>query len=69
MVSPDERARSSKKYAELYAEFVQMSEADLDLESVPVSQREYLRKYFNAIRPKESAPQEGGKDEAAPAKP
>lgn len=63
MVSPDERARSSKKYAELYAEFVQMTEADLDLESVPLSQREYLRKYFNSIRPKEAAPEGKPKEE------
>ena len=28
-------------------------EADLDLDSVPVSQREYLRKYFKSIRPQE----------------
>jgi len=72
LVSPDERAKSSKKYAELYAEFVQRTEADLDLESVPVSQREYLRKYFNSIRPKEAAPQEGEKakeENTEPAKP
>jgi hypothetical protein len=72
MVSPDEKARSTKQYAEMYAEFVQMAEADLDLESVPVSQREYLRKYFNSIRPKEAAPagESGAKEEnSEPAKP
>jgi hypothetical protein len=71
MVSPDEKARSTKQYAEMYAEFVQMAEADLDLESVPVSQREYLRKYFNSIKPKEAAPADGGAKEenSEPAKP
>ena len=68
MVSPDEKARSSKRYAEMYAEFVQMAEADLDLESVPVSQREYLRKYFNSIKPKEAAPKDA-KEGGAPAAP
>lgn len=53
VVSPEERARSSKRYEELYAEFVQMAEADLDLDSVPVSHREYLRRYFKSIRPQE----------------
>jgi Skp family chaperone for outer membrane proteins len=56
VVSPDERAHSGRNYEELYAEFVQKAEADLDLESVPVAYREYLRRYFNAIRPTESAP-------------
>lgn len=65
-VSPDEKAKSQKRYAELYAEFANMSEADLDLESVPAAQREYLRKYFNSIKPKEA---EAGKGEKAPGKP
>ena len=55
IVSPDERATSGMTYEELYAEFVQKAEADLELESVPVAQREFLRRYFNAIRPQESA--------------
>jgi hypothetical protein len=55
-VSPDERAKSARKYEEMYAEFVQKSEADLDLESVPVAYRDFLKRYFNAIRPQEAAP-------------
>jgi hypothetical protein len=51
IVSPDERAQSGKKYEELYAEFVQKAEADLDLDSVPTQYRDYLRRYFNSIRP------------------
>jgi chemotaxis protein histidine kinase CheA len=54
MVSPDEKAQSGLKYDELYAEFVQKAEADLDLESVPVAYRDYLRRYFNSIRPQET---------------
>jgi hypothetical protein len=53
VVSPDEKAKSGKRYEELYAEFVQKAEADLDLENMPVSQREYLKRYFKAIRPAE----------------
>jgi hypothetical protein len=65
IVSPDEKAQSALKYQELYAEFVQKSEADLDLDSVPVAYRDYLRRYFNSIRPEEAAPA----DPAAPAPP
>lgn len=63
IVSPDEKARSGREYAELYAEFVQKAEADLDLESVPVAYRDYLRRYFNAIRPDDAA---GEGEEPAP---
>lgn len=55
-VSPDERAQTSLRHKELYAEFVQKAEADLDLESVPLAHRDFLRRYFNAIRPVETAP-------------
>lgn len=55
MVSPEEKARSGKRYEELFAEFVQKSEADLDLDSVPVAQRDFLRRYFRSIRPQEPA--------------
>lgn len=67
IVSPDERAASGLKYKELYAEFVHKSEADLDLESVPVAYREYLRRYFNSIRPAEAAPADEPAAPAAPA--
>ena len=40
-------------------------EADLDLDSVPVAYRDYLRRYFNAIRPQETSPAE--ETETAPA--
>ena len=33
---------------------MQKAEADLDLESVPVAYRDYLRRYFNSIRPQET---------------
>jgi hypothetical protein len=55
VVSPRERARSGQSYAEIYAEFVQKAEADLDLESVPLAYREYLRRYFRGIQPPEEA--------------
>jgi hypothetical protein len=51
--SPDERARSSQDYRERYAELVRKAEADLSLELVPAAYREYLRRYFVAIRPQE----------------
>ena len=50
-VSPEERARSSQEYRERYAELVRKAEADLALERVPSAYRDYLRKYFVAIRP------------------
>lgn len=56
IVSPDERAKSGLTYEELYAQFVQKAEADLDLESMPVAYREFLRRYFNSIKPAEAAP-------------
>lgn len=59
-VSADEKARSGSRYAEMYAEFVRKAEADLELETVPPAHREFLRRYFNAIRPSESAPAERG---------
>jgi len=67
MISPEEKARSGRDYAELYAEFVHKAEADLDLESVPVAYRDYLRRYFNAIRPDDSAPAADNAEEPAPA--
>lgn len=66
IMSPDERAKSGKKYEELYAEFVQKSEADLDLDSVPVACRDYLRRYFNAIKPQETTPADTGEERTTP---
>lgn len=63
IVSPDERAQSALKYEELYAEFVQKAEADLELDSVPVAYRDYLRRYFNSIRPEEAARAADGPDQ------
>jgi hypothetical protein len=60
MVSPDERARSAIAYEDLYAEFVQKTEADLNLDNVPVAYREFLRRYFNSIRPQEAATSDEG---------
>jgi hypothetical protein len=54
VVSPDERAESGLSYDEIYADFVQKTEADLDLESVPLACRDFLRRYFNSIRPEEA---------------
>lgn len=53
-VSKEERARSAQEYRELYAELVRKAEADLNLDAVPVSYREYLRRYFVAIRPSDA---------------
>lgn len=51
VVSRDERARSAIKNRELYTDMVQKVEDDLSLESVPLAYRDYLRRYFTAIRP------------------
>lgn len=55
IVSPEESARSAQEYKELYAEMIRKAEADLALEEVPLAYRDYLRRYFNAIRPEESS--------------
>jgi hypothetical protein len=55
ITSPDERARSALASNEQFAELVQKAEADLDLETVPLSYREYLRRYFQAISPEDTA--------------
>ncbi len=48
--SRDERAQSGQELMDQYVEMMQRAEADLDIESVPISYREYLRRYFVAIR-------------------
>jgi chemotaxis protein histidine kinase CheA len=65
ILSPDEKAQSARTYEELYAEFVHKAEADLDLDAVPLSQREFLKRYFRAIRPTDPAPAQPA-DPAAP---
>ena len=52
-VSHDEEGEAAQQFRELYADLVRKAEADLELESVPVAYREYLRRYFRAIRPAE----------------
>lgn len=54
VTSRDEKADSAMPYKDMYADFVQKAEADLALESAPLAYREYLRKYFIAIKPQET---------------
>jgi hypothetical protein len=49
-ISTEEDAESALRFKEKFADFVEQAEADLDLESVPLAYREYLRRYFTAIR-------------------
>jgi hypothetical protein len=56
----DERADSALRHKEVFAEFIQKAEADLSLESVPVAYREFLRRYFDSIQPKD---RDGGEEE------
>ena len=53
VVSEKERARSMMDYKDIYSEMVHMAEADLSLETVPIAYREYLRRYFLSIRPRD----------------
>jgi hypothetical protein len=53
-VSPDERAASAQSERDRYVELIRKSEADLALESIPVAYRDYLRRYFVAIRPSDA---------------
>ncbi len=52
-VSPDERADSTQDFKDMYVEMVRKAEADLELETVPPALRDYLRRYFVAIKPSE----------------
>lgn len=62
VVSREERADSALDYKDLYAEMVQKAEADLSLETVPIAYREFLRRYFLAIRPQEKADASGAEE-------
>ncbi|MBI5862940.1 MAG: hypothetical protein HZB38_00220 [Planctomycetes bacterium] len=62
-VSNDERANSAQQVREAFANMIRKAEADLDLENVPLSHREFLRRYFVSIKPAERA------DGAKPEKP
>ncbi|GMU33605.1 MAG: hypothetical protein HS101_13690 [Planctomycetia bacterium] len=62
VVSKDERVESAMPYKEVYAEFVQKAEADLAIESVPHSYREYLRRYFEGIQPADGASEPTSED-------
>lgn len=57
-VSKDERAESALPDRDTYVDLVKKAEADLALEEVPLSYREYLRRYFSAIRPPEEPAKE-----------
>jgi hypothetical protein len=50
-VSPDERAQSAQEDRDRYVDLIRKAEADLDLESIPLAYRDYLRRYFVSIRP------------------
>jgi hypothetical protein len=54
-ISPDERAASAQEFKEIYANMVRKAEADLELETVPAALRDYLRRYFVAIKPADEA--------------
>ncbi|NOX58924.1 MAG: hypothetical protein GXP29_08715 [Planctomycetes bacterium] len=50
-VSPDERASSAQSDRDRYIDLIRKAEADLELETVPLAYRDYLRGYFMAIKP------------------
>ncbi len=56
-VSTQEEAESALDFKAVYAEMVRKAEADLDLEMVPIAYRDYLRRYFRAIKPEEDFPE------------
>ncbi len=58
-VSTREEAQSAQEFRDQYAELVRKAEAELDLEMVPIAYRDYLRRYFRAIRPDQAAPEPG----------
>lgn len=61
VMSRDETAESSLSHQELFAEYVQKAEADLALETAPMAYRDFLKRYFMAIRPQDGEAKEQGK--------
>ena len=55
-VSARERAQSALAWKKKFLKNVQKAEADLELERVPHAYRNYLRRYFKAIQPKDDEP-------------
>lgn len=55
-VATKENAQSALAHKKKFLELVKKAEADLDLETVPPGYRDYLRRYFKAIQPKDDAP-------------
>ncbi len=53
VISSREMARSVQEMHEQFAEMVRKAEADLGLEQAPLAFRDFLRRYFRAIRPNE----------------
>ena len=53
VISSRENARSAQEMHEQFAEMVRKAEADLALEQAPLAYRDFLRRYFRAIRPNE----------------
>ena len=51
--STDEKAESALTYKEKYLDLVRQAEADLALEEIPLAYRDFLRRYFSAIKPED----------------
>ncbi|MEX2288057.1 MAG: hypothetical protein WD648_13265 [Planctomycetaceae bacterium] len=59
-LSADERADSALAFKEKYVKLVQQAEADLALENIPFTYRDFLRRYFSGIKPQEKRPDASG---------
>lgn len=53
-ISNNEKDASELQFKKKYAELVQKAEADLALEDIPIAYREFLKRYFQAIKPVET---------------
>ena len=57
-ISNNEKDASELQFKKKYAELVQKAEADLALEDIPIAYREFLKRYFQAIKPVETEEKE-----------
>ena len=49
-----EKGKAAAKYREVYRNYERLARHSLNKEEIPLGYREYIRKYFDSVRPKEN---------------
>jgi hypothetical protein len=49
-----EKGEAAAKYREVYRNYEKQARHSLNKEEIPLGYREYIRKYFDSVRPKEN---------------